>query len=314
MRDIDGLRRRPFGSPPLRRSVLKGLAMTPVGLAFRSAFAESPVIRRPVREIGLVGTLFTPSRAGRWPAIITLTGAGGGINEAPARALAEEGFSALALATHNAEELPRELREIPLEYCERAIRWVQRHVKPRSDFIAVRGWSRGGELALIVGAMFSSINAVLAYAPRTYVALADPQAHNYSDPAAIAAWTWGGKPLAFEPLPRAMMEHPRTPTWEDRFGIPVERVKGPILFISGTTDRGIYDDPVVGCRRAMRRLDLFHFPYRHEHWIYAGAGHNIAKPPPFGDDYTDGGTLEGTARAVEDSWPKSIEFLRRAVG
>ena len=158
--------------------------MTPVGLAFRSAFAESPVIRRSVREMGLVGTLFTPANVGPWPAVVTLTGAGGGIDEAPARALAEEGFAAFALATHNAEGLPQALREIPVEYCERAIGWVRRNVKPDREFIAIRGWSRGGELALILGAMFSRVSAVLAYAPRTYVGLADPRAHNHGDPAA----------------------------------------------------------------------------------------------------------------------------------
>jgi dienelactone hydrolase len=293
----------------LRSTIRRSIALASVGLSFASASPDRAVVRRPIRESGLVGTLFTPSDPGNWPAVITLTGAGGGIEEAPARALAEEGFSALALATHNAKGLPRRLENIPLEYCQGAIEWMLQNTKPNGNFIAVRGWSRGGELALIVGAMFSSVKAVLAYAPRTYVGLANPIAHNHCDPAALHAWTWRGKPLVFEPLPAAIMEHPEAPTWEDRFGIPVERIGGPIIFASGTMDTGICDDPVVGCRRAMRRLDLFHFSYRHEHWVYAGAGHHIASPPPFREYSTDG-TVEGTSRAVAESWPKSLEFLR----
>jgi dienelactone hydrolase len=296
----------------VRRTIRRSIGLASVMLSFRSArsaCADKGVVRRPIREMGLVGTLFTPSDPGNWPAVITLTGAGGGIEEAPARALAEEGFSALALATHNAKGLPRRLENISLEYCQGAIEWMLQNTRPHGDFLAIRGWSRGGELALILGAMVPLVKAVLAYAPRTYVGLADPTAHNHADPAALPAWTWRGKPMVFEPLPAAMREHPEAPTWEDRFGIPVERIAGPILFVSGTMDTGICDDPVVGCRRAMRRLDLFHFSHRHEHWVYADAGHNIAGPPPFAD-YSSDGTLEGTSRAVADSWPKSVEFLR----
>jgi dienelactone hydrolase len=270
------------------------------------------VIARDIREDELVGTLFLPTGAGPFPAVITLTGADGGIEEPPALGLAQQGFAAFALATHGVRGLPRGLREIPLEYCERAIAWLRMTVRPANDFIAVRGWSRGGELALILGAMFPAVKTVLAYAPRTYVGLAAPRPDDFGDPSAPAAWTWQGKPLSFEPLPRAMMADPAHPTLEDRFGIPIERTKGSILFVSGTEDEGISQDPTIGCDRAMRRLDLFGFRYRHEHWIYPGAGHDIEGPPPFDGAAEGGGTVEGDRRAVADSWPRSIVFLRAA--
>jgi len=274
--------------------------------------AGQQVIARDIREEGLVGSLFLRAGAGPFPAVITLTGAGGGIEEPPARALAEQGFAAFALATNGMRGLPPDFRNIPIEYCQRAIAWLQRRVHPANDFLAVRGWSRGGELALILGAMFPAVKTVLAYAPLTYVGLSKPRLDDFHDLTVPPAWTWHGKPLSFKPLPRAMMVDPEHPTLEDRYGIPIERTHGPILFVTGTDDKGLLRSPTIGCDRAMRRLDLFHFPYRHEHWSYPGAGHDIEGPPPFEGRAEGGGTAEADRRAVADSWPRSIALLRAA--
>lgn len=298
--------------PRARRAVLKSIVGSLAAAAFGCSSGPR-VVARDVREEGLVGTLFLPTGAGPFPAVITLTGAGGSIDEPPARALAQEGFAALALATHRAPGLPQSFREIPIEYSERAVWWLRKKVRPVNDFVAVRGWSRGGELALILGAMFSSIKAVLAYAPLTYVGLSVPRRENVDQSSVPVAWTWHGRPLAFKPLPRRMMADPNHPTFEDRFGIPIERTKGPILFVTGTDDKGLSQDPTIGCERAMRRLELFRFPYRHEHLSYEGAGHDIAGPPPFNGDVEGGGTVEANRRAVADSWPRSIAFLRSAL-
>lgn len=295
-----------------RRAFLKSAAGSIVA-AVLGCSSGPRIIARDVREEGLVGTLFLPTGAGSFPAVITLTGAGGGIDEPPARALARQGFIALALATHRAPGLPHRFAEIPIEYSERAIGWLRKKIRPVNDFVAVRGWSRGGELALILGAMFPSIKAVLAYAPLTYVGLSVPRREGIDQSSVPAAWTWRGKPLAFKPLPRRLMIDPTHPTFEDLFGIPIERTKGPILFVTGTDDRGLSQDPTIGCDRAMRRLDLFRFPYPHEHWSYKGAGHDIAGPPPFNGNAEGGGTVKANRRAVAASWPRSIAFLRSAL-
>ncbi len=269
------------------------------------------VDRRPVRERGLVGTLFTPSSRSPYAAVLCLAGLGPGIWEPPARALAQEGFVALALATNNAEGLPPTIRSIPMEYCQRAIQWLRETAAPARGLIAVRGHSRGAVLALVLGALFPSVRAVLAYAPRTYVGLASPAPDSFDDPATPPAWTWQGKPVRFDPLPKQYMADPAHPTLEDRFGIPVERIAGPILFVTGTADHLIGPDPTAACRRAMQRLDAFRFPYRHELWSYPDAGHMIGDPPPYTGPHYGGGTEEATHKAVADSWPKSLDFLKR---
>jgi dienelactone hydrolase len=274
---------------------------------------EPGVTRVPVREAGLVGTLFLPPNPERQAAVVSLTGAGGGLWEAPAQALAEAGFATLALATHNYPGLPSKLRLIPLDTVEKAVTWLRDRVRPKNGCVALRGWSRGGELALLLASLTPTVNAVLAYSPRCYVAREHGKPNNFNDPTAAAAWTYRGATLAGQPLPSAMLEDPARQSLEDLYGIAVERIAGPIMLVSGQADTGIVGtSAAVGCDRAMRRLDLFHFAHSHVHHSYPDAGHNIAGPPPFEGPVQDGGTLAGDAAAVADSWPRSLTFLKAA--
>ncbi len=71
----------------------------------------------------------------------------------------------LALAYFGLENLPPELYEIPLEYLETAIRWMSNQPTVNADRLAVVGGSRGGELALLLGATFPKLRAVVACVP-----------------------------------------------------------------------------------------------------------------------------------------------------
>jgi acetyl esterase/lipase len=123
------------------------------------------VSRTEVRDEGLVATLFRPPASGRRPAIITVGGSSGGLWETPAALLASHGFVTLALAYFGIPPLPPGLAEIPLEYFGTAIRWLQRQREALPQSLAVLGPSRGGELALLLGATFPEIRAVVAYVP-----------------------------------------------------------------------------------------------------------------------------------------------------
>jgi dienelactone hydrolase len=299
-----------------RRSILAGLStavLAGISAAERAGGVETAVTRVGVRDAGLVGTLFLPARPTELPAIVSLAGAVGGLWEAPARALAEEGFAALALATHNYEGRPPSLRLLPVEYVEQAVDWLRTRAKPKRDVVALRGWSRGGELALLAASLVSSVNAVLAYSPRCYVGREQNKPNNFDDPTAAAAWTYRGAPLTGEALPRTMLSDPAHQSFEDIYGIAAERIKGPIMFVSGQADTGLAGTTATfSCNQAMRRLELFGSPYPRLHLSYPDAGHNIAGPPPFAGPVEDGGTLEGDTTAVDDSWPRSLAFLRMA--
>ena len=146
------------------------------GVSLKDATLEVGVLYPGVRameltsEAGIVGTLFLPAASGARPAIITLGGSEGGVETGAryAAALANEGFVALAIAYFAAPGLQPDLANIPLEYFEKAIRYLKSVPEVLPDQIAVMGGSRGGELSLLLGATFPDIKAVVAQLPSPY--------------------------------------------------------------------------------------------------------------------------------------------------
>ncbi len=124
--------------------------------------------------------------------------------------LASRGYAAFNLAYFAEPGLPRGLVNIPLEYFENAIRWMRAQPWLRDGFLAAWGPSRGGELALLLGATFPDINAVSAWVPSGVmfwpIGLAEQ-----GDTRPPASWTWRDKtrpprvaPLGAEVAARAV--------------------------------------------------------------------------------------------------------------
>jgi fermentation-respiration switch protein FrsA (DUF1100 family) len=104
--------------------------------------------------------------------------------------------------------------------------------------------------------------------------------------------------------------------------IPVERINGPVLLISGTDD-AVWPATVLS-EYAVRRLRAHRHPHQVEHLVYEGAGHIIGPPVPglnfnvthavhpiVGLDFSFGGTPEKNTAASLDSWPRIVTFLRQ---
>ena len=289
-----------------RRGLLAGVP----ALAWAGA-AQAATERERIREGGMVAALFTPARKQNLPAVVSLAGAEGGLWEAPAQALAAAGFPTLALATHNAPGRPARLSQIPLDYVDAAVSWLRNRVHPPGGIVAVRGWSRGAEAALTLASLTSNVNAVLAYTPRCYVGREQDKPNNFDDPTAAAAWTWRGADVVGVPLAPEMRPPLAEQHFEDWFGIPVERIKGPIMLISGDADTGLAGTTSNrSCDYAMHRLELMHSSIRRVHLHYPDAGHDIAGPPPYAAKAIGGGTIAGDTAAVADSWPRAIAFLQ----
>ncbi|HLZ27955.1 MAG TPA: acyl-CoA thioester hydrolase/BAAT C-terminal domain-containing protein [Chloroflexota bacterium] len=293
------------------------------------------VERRPVREEGLVGTLFVPPGAGPHPAVITLSGSGGGLSEDGAALYASHGYAGFALAYFNYPDLPQDLIEIPLEYFETAIRWLQRQPRLNGDRIAVSGTSRGGELVLLLGATFPELKAVIAYVPSGIV---HGGIGRSGVRGASPAWTFRGEAIPYmQPRPEKLSAEPPPPPrgepipltprflrgLEDaeaaaRAEIPVERINGPVLLISGQDDAMWPSTRMAEIAR--RRLEAHHFPHPYRHLAYAGAGHMIGTPyrpttvlasrhPLTGEMFAYGGTPKAYAAAREDSWREILKLL-----
>jgi dienelactone hydrolase len=302
----------------------------------RRCFMGPGIAREPVRDDGLVGTFFMPADGTARPGVLVVGGSDGGLSEGLAALLASHGFAALALAYFRAEHLPPDLMEIPLEYFETAICWLGRQPSVAAGGLGVVGRSRGGELALLLAATFPEITAVVGYVP-SGVVHAGIAVSAAAGAAPRSAWTYRGKPLPFVPPPldggppgptAASPEAPLelTPMFlkslEDRVAveaaaIAVERIRGPVLLISGEDDR-LWPSPVLAEIAAAR---LAAHTRAVTHLRYPGAGHMIAPVglpatantilhPLRGRAMALGGTPAGNATAAADSWPRVLQFLR----
>ena len=303
-------------------------------------YVADGVERIPVREEGMVGTLFVPPGAGPHPAVITLSGSGGGLSEGGAALYASHGYAGFALAYFNYEDLPQDLIEIPLEYFETAIRWLQRQPRLDGDRIAVSGASRGGELVLLLGATFPAVKAVIAYVPSGIV---HGGIGRSGVRGASPAWTFRGEAIPYlqpraerlspEPPPPPKGEPiPLTPRFlrfledeeaAERAEIPVECINGPVLLISGKDDAMWPSERLAEIAR--RRLEEHHFPHSYRHLAYDGAGHMIGMPytpttvlasrhPLTGELFAYGGTPQAYAAARLDSWREILKMLGEAFG
>ena len=305
--------------------------------------ASIGVTRERIRRDGIVGTLFLPPDPGPHPAVMCVSGGGGGIPEGRAAIFASHGYAALALGYFGVEGLPRGLVNIPLEYFGGAIRWMRAQPWLGDRMLAVSGPSRGGELALLLGATFPDINAVIAWVPSGVVfwPLGMPEPGDTRTP---AAWTYRGQPLPYlqegnsasDPEPAAERGRPvayapfyrsflRDARAVERAIIPVEKTRGPILLISGTDDQMWPSSDLADI--ALRRLQAHRHPFPYRHLKYEGAGHLIFVPytpttvrdiglpvEGFGGYlYHQGGNTKADAEAGIDAWRRTLNFLEDAV-
>jgi cholinesterase len=301
--------------------------------------ATQTIVRRPVaedvcvvtvRERGLVGIAYYPPGAGPHPAIIVLPGSQGGVPPASSvvGGLASRGYAVLALAYFNAEGLPPLLQDIPLEYFATAVDWLKAQRAVDGSRIGLMGTSRGGELALLLGATYpAAFRVVVANVPSNVVW------PSLSTDVEAPAWTVNGAPVVS--VPSHFTAADRELSSRDRFlkrmqdpaalagaEIAVERIGGPVLLLSGKDDQLWPSD--LFASRVVERLRARHFTHPVEHYSYEDAGHMIARPFTPTSDVRQvrihpvskrpvmmGGTPEGQARANEDAWEKLLAFLQR---
>lgn len=282
---------------------------------------EPEISRRSIREDGLIGTLFYPSSSGPHPTVIVLGGGDGGLREGRAALLASHGYVTLALAYFGIESLPDELLEIPLEYFEKAINWLTTQRMIDAKRIAVMGQSKGGELALLLGATYPKIRAVIAYVPNAVVC----QGLGAERTSQKSSWSINGKgldhmpcitpgldkPTALEPFCSKCLEDAVA---VERATIPVENINGPVLLISAKADRVNPSSRMA--EMVVNRLAQHNHPYIYEHLCYKGAGHAIDTPylPATGQVFGNlvfGGEPQANAFASADSWRAVLDFLGR---
>ena len=293
---------------------------------------------------GHVGRLFLPPGRGLHPVVIILSGTGGGFDLDKAAALSRHGFATLALAYFGIPPLPTWLHCIPLDYFEAALAWLAAQPEVDIQRIGVLGVSRGAELALLLGTKFPQIRAIVAYAPSSVAWAAGGRDKTTGE--IIPSWTWRGEPVPFAPLPlRGFMLRSAIPVaiarrpviFRNLFRaglgnreaiaratIPVEKIHGPIMLISGGDDH-LWPAAQM-CKAILARLTEHHFPYAVEYLNYPRAGHMLRYPhlPTTSRQsrnrhlgnarFSFGGTPAADGEANADSWRRAIAFLHSSLG
>lgn len=303
--------------------------------AIRRVYVDPDIVVRRVDQDGLVGKLFEHRDGMARPGVLVVGGSGGGLAwaEEMAALLSGHGYTTLALAYFAMPGLPPTLDRIPLEYFGSALQWFAAQPTVQASRLGVVGASRGGELAMLLGANFAQLRCVVAYVPSGVLWGAYPSNGH-------SAWTLAGEELAHAAPDGALWDaavaagraDPKGLGWYrfalqastslERASIPVEQIQGPVLLISGMVD-GLWPSTELA-DFAVQRAWQEKFAYRIEHLAYPEAGHGIGWPggpttvtrfvhPVSGEALDSGGTPAGNARARRDSWSRALDFLAEAL-
>jgi len=311
----------------LRPVVVEFQATAENGDAARSSlelrvFDDAATLRVEVRDGPLQGTLFRPKGDGPFPVVIWIGGSDGWFTEPRPALLASHGIATFSVAYFGREPLPAALCEVPLEFFDRAVDRLSAEPTVDTGRMGLYGYSKGGELALLLASRNERIRAVAAYSPSSFVW----QSPGPGQPK--SSWAAGGTPLPFMPMHISAMMilkmiRGRPVTFRDAYEkgmekhpdkaqearIPVEKIKGPVLLVSGTEDAvwpssRMADDVRASVTAAGGTVT---------HLDYDGAGHMTTLPglpaPEVLDDLIFGGSSEITSRAVDDAWAKMVAFF-----
>ncbi|XP_040026570.2 acyl-coenzyme A thioesterase 1 isoform X3 [Gasterosteus aculeatus] len=274
------------------------------------------VIRRTVRERNIRGALFTPAGEGPFPAVLDLY-TGGGLSEKRPSLLASRGFVVLTVALYGHSDMPRNIREIDLDYLEEAVEFLKKQYKVGSKGVGVISLSKSGDLALSMASYLQGVEA--------------------------AVWINGCSantllPLYYKKsqiLPALMIDLSKLiPTESEAFNgkkvlndpraeenkatlIPVERAEGRLLFVASEDD--LHWDSKAYVDMMVERLQR-HGKDNFEIVCYPGAGHYLE--PPYGPYCPSsfhavvggpvlwGGEARSHAAAEVHLWKQIQEFFR----
>ena len=293
-------------------------------------YIDPALQQRSVGAEGLVGQLYLPATAGPHPGVLALHGSEAFVLDELSRLLATQGYATLALQYFDAPGLPDSVNEVPLEYFDRAIRWLIDQEEIMDGHIGLVGFSRGVEAALLSGAAYDGPATVVGYSGGG-VAVQGTVGVPPVRFTGQAAWTRNGTPVApaeavetafstvqdvydgnyaIEEGVQSVLSEISVRTLKQAL-VPVEDVDGPILLLAGVDDQQWPSTLLAAL--TVRRLRQRGYSHPYGLRTYRNAGHLFQYPYR---NYTgsptsegNGGTPIANARAAADSWPSVLAFL-----
>ena len=252
------------------------------------------MLQRIIKDYGLVADFFYDRQPDRRKVIIMLGGSEGGKTfsnpmwkQMVVSRLVRRGYNVLSLAYFNAPGLPKSLENIPLEYFERALKWLATQKEVSVNNYALIGASKGAELALLIASRYQQIKTVIAISPSSVIWQGIPLNRFKIGNNAKSSWSIEGNGLPYIPsslsnrnwfsiltlnLRRtAEKDLSNHQTHQDAI-IPVENISGNILLISATKDR-IWPSTMMA-QQIITRISESGFTYSCKHIAY-DKGHSL---------------------------------------
>jgi len=264
------------------------------------------------------------------PAVLVIGGSEGALgNEMTAlsKALNAEGFSVLHQSYWRAPGQSEKLERIPLEVFQEGLAWLRARPEVDPERTGMMGWSRGSEATQLVAIRDPQLKAIVLGMPGSSVW----PGFSWEAPWAgfDTAWTWQGEDLPYLDFSEHLVffggeeefaeANRKILAMQDDFpetNIPVEDAQAAVMMICGEED-------IIwkSCPMARRQLERIRSTGREDVVLleYSDAGH-LAYGAPIATDDPDystlgslGGTAEANAAALEDGFPRIVEFLSEAL-
>jgi dienelactone hydrolase len=233
------------------------------------------------------------------------------------------------------EGLPEIMENIPLEYFERAIEWLQKQPQVDPDKIIVMGASRNAELSLLLASTFANqIKGVIAYAPGSVVW--SNTVMPYSSTSVKPSWTYKQQAIPFISMGKITVPDSSAiqtlAYWEKGLAdtpqvatasIRVEQIQGPVLLLTGKDDK-VWPSSLMS-DMIENRLREHNFRFNFQNIQYPDAGHLISSDLDRASltqkgqmvidskkyEYDNGGTAEGDSYAKTDARKKVLAFISK---
>jgi len=302
-----------------------------IGYFTADLFLFNGVKLRNIQQDGFQANYFVKKTEEKKVAIILI--GGGQWGDYWAQDFANKGFIGLSLPYTRREGLPQLPEEINLEYFESALIWLQNQSEVQAEKIILMGASRNAELALLIASVFPDhVNGVIAFAPSS-VSWSN-RVLPYNSNELKASWRYQGRDIPYIPMDKITgNETSKIETleyWERGLAkieelthamIPVEKIKGPILLLSGEDDK-VWPSSFMA-DMIEQRIKENNFKYSFQNIKYENAGHLISSHPDInsgfrtgqlnidGKDYEFefGGTNDGDQKAKLNARKRLYEFI-----
>uniref|UniRef100_A0A3B4B6E9 Acyl-CoA thioesterase 19 n=1 Tax=Periophthalmus magnuspinnatus TaxID=409849 RepID=A0A3B4B6E9_9GOBI len=259
------------------------------------------VQRIPVTEHNLTATLFLPPGPGPFPAVLDLWGGGGNLVEYRSSLLASHGFAALALDYLTNDLTITTGKMMKNDYFETAYKFLEQHPQIVGSRIAMWGLSLGTAMTL----------KMAAYSKVMKLRCAVCYSGSHIQP--VNGSTEEILNNFLKNQDKTRINEKQEVIWHD-----MGRVQCPLLLVVGQDDQNWPAFvSAMDIKKMMEKAGNIHLLTL---LVYPDTGHLIEPPysphtrastfRSFENTSLWGGQTVGHARAQEDSWRKSLMFLR----